>query len=283
MPDPKPKTASGYSAEQTALVERTLVTVWRHIGEYRDHLVLVGGLVPRYLVDKAYEREVPFGSGHCGTMDVDLGVSLAVADLKTYESIRDQLVDEIGFKRNENEAGNKQKHSFVKEIDGQDVNIDFLTTYYEGPETTIRKVEDDLSAIQAEGLGLALAYPLMIDIRADLLTGDGLYTATVPICRAVPYIVLKALSFSERGARKDAYDLVYTLINYGDGPETVAGELKDTEREADSFKHAIRELEKLFASEDENGPVAYGNFVADSGQIPVAYAAVREFLANLKG
>lgn len=130
---------------------------------------------------------------------------------------------------------------------------------------------------------MALVDPVMVDMRADLLAGDGLYTATVPICRAVPYIVLKALSFSERGARKDAYDLVYTLVNYGDGPETVAGEARDEEREADSFKHALAEMEKLFASEAENGPVAYGNFVADSSQVPVAYAAVQEFLAHVCG
>lgn len=275
MPDAKPKRSSGYSAEQTALAERTLVTVWRHIGEYREHLVLVGGLVPRYLVDRAHERDVPFGSGHCGTMDVDLGVSLAVADLKTYESIRDQLVNEIGFRRNENKAGNKQKHSFVKAVDGQDVNIDFLTTRYGGPETTIRKV-------QAEGLGLALVDPVMVDIRADLLTGDGVYTATVPVCRAAPYVVLKALSFSERGARKDAYDLVYTLINYGEGPEAVAGEARDEERGAASFRHAISEMAELFASQAGNGPVAYGNFMADDSQVPVAYAAVQDFLSTVK-
>lgn len=282
MAEGKPKTVEGYNSKQTGLAERTLVTAWRYIGAYREHLVLVGGLVPRYLVDKAYEREIPFGSGHCGTMDVDLGVNLAVANIEAYESIRDQLVNEIGFQRNENKAGNKQKHSFVKEIDGQNVNIDFLTTHYSGPETVIRNVQDDLSAIQAEGLGLALTDPVMVDIRADLLTGDGSYTATVPICRAVPYVVLKSLSFSERGARKDAYDLVYTLVNYGNGPETVAGEVRDEERNADSFKHAIDEMTKLFASEAANGPVAYGNFIADNSQIPVAYATVQEFLAIIR-
>jgi hypothetical protein len=123
----------------------------------------------------------------------------------------------------------------------------------------------------------------MVAIRADLLTGDGLYTATVPICRAVPYVVLKALSFRGRGARKDAYDLVYTLLNYSGGPEAVAGEARDEEREAESFKNAIGEMERLFASPSDNGPVAYANFVADNGQVPVAYAAVQEFLAALKG
>jgi hypothetical protein len=282
MADGKPKTISGYNAAQTGLAERTLVTVWRHIGEYREHLVLIGGLVPRYLVDKVTERDVPPGAGHCGTMDVDLGISLAVTDLKTYESIRDRLINQVRFQRGENDAGKKQKHSFVSTIDGQDINIDFLTTKYEGPESTIREVEDDLSAIQVEGLGLALTDPVIVNIRAELLTGDGSYTAEVPICRAVPYVVLKALAFSERGERKDAYDLVYTLINHEDGAEAVAREVRDEERNARSFKHAVAEMEKLFASENDNGPVACGNFLSDPVQIAVAYAAVQEFLTCVR-
>ncbi len=280
MPDGKPQIISGYDDVQTSLVEQTLVTVWRHIGEYHEHLVLVGGLVPRYLVDKANENEPTIGMGHCGTMDVDIGVSLAVADLETYESIRDRLVDHIGFKRGENDAGNKQRHSFVALIDNRNINIDFLTTTYEGPERKIREVEDDLSAIQVEGMGLALADPIIVPIRGDLLTGDGFYTAEVPVCRAVPYIVLKALSFSDRGERKDAYDLVYTLINYQDGVDSVVKEIRDEERKAESFEHAISELTKQFASEADNGPVAYGNFVGDRAQSVIAYATVQEFLAS---
>jgi len=189
----------------------------------------------------------------------------------------------VHFERGTNEAGNKQKHSFASNIDGQDINIDFLTTKYGGPESRVRQVEDDLSAIQAEGLGLALTDPLVVKIRAELLTGDGPYTAEVPICRPVPYVVLKALAFSDRGERKDAYDLVYTLIHYGDGASSVADEVRGDERAADSFDRATKEMAKLFASESDNGPVAYASFFEDREPTPVAnaYAAVQEFLKSL--
>ncbi|MFO7870122.1 MAG: nucleotidyl transferase AbiEii/AbiGii toxin family protein [Kiritimatiellia bacterium] len=281
MANGKPQDIKGYTPGQTSLAERTLVTVWRSVGEYHRHLVLVGGLVPRYLIDRAGEREVPVGSGHCGTMDVDLGVSLAVADLKTYESIRDRLIERLGFWRGGTEEGRKQKHSFVSEFDGRDINIDFLTTKYGGPESKIRAVEKDLSAIQAEGLGLAFQAPVFVDIRAELLTGDGLYTAHVPVCRAVPYIILKALSFRDRGERKDAYDLVYTLTHYQDGPASAATEVRKEERESDSFKHAVAAMKELFASEVENGSAAYGNFLGDRSLASMAYATVQEFIANL--
>jgi hypothetical protein len=144
MPD-KPKDISGYTLDQTGLAERTLVSVWRHLGAYHEHLVLVGGLVPRYLVDRAGEREVGIGHGHCGSMDVDLGVSLAVTDLRTYTSIRDQLTDQLGFRRGENAAGRKQRHSFVSQHEGQDIIIDFLTTKYGGPDRKIISVGASLA------------------------------------------------------------------------------------------------------------------------------------------
>ena len=283
MANSKPQQITGYSTHQTSLAERTLLTAWRYVGEYHAHLVLVGGLVPRYLVDGAADRKIEVGSGHCGTLDVDLGISLAVSEKETYKSIRKALLERAKCRPGKNETGKEQRHSFVLPIsETEEVNIDFLTVEYHGPETVVRAVEDDLSAIQVEGLGLALKDPIQIHIKADLLTGDGVYSATIPICRVVPFVVLKALAFAKRGERKDAYDLVYTLSRYKDGPAAVAEEVREDERKADSFQHATSEMQKLFASENDNGAVAYGNFLGNRGQAAMAYAAVQEFLAALK-
>ena len=43
----KPETAAGYSPGATALAERVLLEVWSRLGDFREHLVLVGGLAPR--------------------------------------------------------------------------------------------------------------------------------------------------------------------------------------------------------------------------------------------
>ena len=71
----KPQRASGYTAEQTERAEQVLLEVWSHLGDFHEQLVLVGGLAPRYLVPQDLEG-VP---KHCGTLDVDFAVSLAVA------------------------------------------------------------------------------------------------------------------------------------------------------------------------------------------------------------
>jgi len=281
MPE-KPQQVEGYTKDAGVLAESALLDIWRFLGDFHEHLVLVGGLVPRYLVDRSKSEFIIERPGHCGSMDVDLGVSLAVANEKTYRTIRKTLVDKLGFKPGANEAGREQRHSFVKEIEGNDVILDFLTVKYGGPPAKIREIEESLSAIQAEGLGLALRDPLIVEITGPLLSGD-LTTEQVRICRAVPYVVLKALAFDNRGEPKDSYDLVYTLRYYQDGPSSVASEVRDNERGAESFQHALTILAKRFKSLEYDGPGTYANFLGGnkSSDREQAFAAVQEFLREV--
>src|SRR4051812_36274431 len=57
-----------YSATITDLCERALVTVVGDIGFWADHLYLVGGLAPKYIVGSLPED----GIAHVGSNDVDL-------------------------------------------------------------------------------------------------------------------------------------------------------------------------------------------------------------------
>lgn len=276
---PKPQDITGYTSGTTRLAEQGLLEVWRHLGPFHNHLVLVGGLVPRYLVGTpAHTRQKP----HCGSMDVDLGVSLAVANVKTYATIRERLIGSMGFVPGANTAGRQQRHSFVKTIAPGELIVDFLTVNYGGPKAKIRAVEKNLSAIQTEGLGLALANPLTVEVSGTLLSG-GQTIESVRICRAVPFVILKALVLDDRGERKDAYDLVYTLTYYKNGPASVAAEITGTERKSDSFAHALRILKKRFHSPSDDGPEKYARFLGEAlpANRSAAYAAVQEFVKEI--
>lgn len=274
----KPQTAAGYSAHQTELAERVLLEVWSRFGEYREHLVLVGGLAPRYIVDQARAKMI--GAPHCGTMDVDLGISIAVADLKVYRSIHARLL-EMGFKPGKNDQGRDQRHSFVKEINEVPVSVDFLTSTYDGPlNSRMREIEGTLSAIQVEGLGLAFREPLLCRIEGDLLSG-GITQETVRVCRPIPFVVLKALAFDKRREKKDAYDLVYVLRHATAGPRELAGQTTAEERSQTSFAHAIETMRSHFQSPGHNGPFSYESFTDRSGDATVAFAAVQDFLGGL--
>jgi hypothetical protein len=274
----KPQNANGYEQGRTELAEMVLLEVWSKLGEYRDKMVLIGGLVPRYLVDQSIARQK--GNLHCGSMDVDLGVSIAVADHEAYKSIRATL-ESMDFKPGKNDKGNDQLHSFVKSINGVDVNVDFLTTTYGGPSGIMRDIKDNIRAIQVEGLGLALDSPLSIEISSKLLSG-GDTTEHVKVCRAVPFIVLKALAFEKRRERKDAYDLVYVLVNSSEGAGAIAKLATDEEKNQESFKNAVEVLRNRFRAVTQDGPVHYAQFVDnEAGAAAVAFAAVQEFLSNL--
>lgn len=68
----KPSTAEGYSNQVTENCERVLVTLLRGLGPWRDSIFLVGGLTPRYLI----ERKPPEIPAHAGTGDVDVVIQL---------------------------------------------------------------------------------------------------------------------------------------------------------------------------------------------------------------
>ena len=76
----KPKRASEYKSEQVELVRATCLCVGTKLGDLMDDLVVIGGLVPSLLID---QDTLPEGSSaHVGTMDLDVGLTLALRNIE---------------------------------------------------------------------------------------------------------------------------------------------------------------------------------------------------------
>ena len=74
----KPKNITGYESEQVELVLITCRYVSTILGDFMDEIVIVGGLVPLLIIEQS---NLPEGvEPHAGTMDLDIGLSLAVYD-----------------------------------------------------------------------------------------------------------------------------------------------------------------------------------------------------------
>ena len=70
----KYETFSEYDTCHTALAESAFLTLWSTLCSWHADLVLVGGLVPKYLCgDLTQHRILP----RPATLDVDLGIALA--------------------------------------------------------------------------------------------------------------------------------------------------------------------------------------------------------------
>jgi hypothetical protein len=98
----KPLYASGYRREQVELVQQTCLYVATKLGDLLDELVVVGGLVPSLLIpeDSLSEGVDP----HIGTMDLDLGLALALLNGHRYEALTERL-RKNGFQPDVNEEG----------------------------------------------------------------------------------------------------------------------------------------------------------------------------------
>ena len=69
----KPPHHHAYPKGSTDLAVAALLTVWSSLGDYHSDIVLVGGLVPKFLCDHPPEA-LP-----AVTMDVDLGIALGAS------------------------------------------------------------------------------------------------------------------------------------------------------------------------------------------------------------
>jgi hypothetical protein len=209
----KPPLAAGYTQATVQLVKRASLYIATKLGDLRDDVVIVGGLVPSLIVPQA---ELSAGSlPHIGTMDVDLGLAVAILDEQRYHELCERLRS-AGFAPDVNDAGKPTNQRWRIESEDQSVTVDFLIppTLESDRGGRLRNLEEGFAAIITPGLELAF-----IDRRLVTLDGETLRheqaTREVWVCEAGAFTVLKALAFRGRGENKDAYDLVYMLQNYG--------------------------------------------------------------------
>jgi hypothetical protein len=272
----KPRHQGGYTALHAELCERTLVTLLRGLGPWKRGIYLAGGLVPRYLIaHRPNDEDIP---PHAGTTDVDLVLDLEIlTDVEAYRTL-EQNLQNLGFQRGKNYDGRPQHFSWRKPAgEGITVVVDLLcdAAIEEGGRVVAIAGERRLSALKIPGAHLVTADYTEVPLTAALLDERGVATERVRVANIVPFIVLKALAYDDRMEEKDAYDLVYCLEHYGDGPIDVAAEFVDRlGRWPDEplLPHALDIVRRRFVSDGQtqgvrkDGPTSYARFLTDPGR-----------------
>jgi hypothetical protein len=276
---------TNYDDDVTTRCERALITLLGDLGPWRERIYLAGGLAPRYLVG-----QLPAGvHGHVGTTDVDLIIGLALGDEtpETYRTLQNNL-ERSGFQRKE------PSFRWARDVDGVTVLVEFLCETDEVPPGRIFRPKGEstgtkLAAFNVRGAGLVRHDFVEHDIEGERLDGGGHSRVTVRVANVLPYTVLKILAFQDRHENKDAYDLVFTLLNYEDGPRS-AGRVAASSpiRDEPLVQDAMALLGERFGSPDHDGPTAYALFLATSGDDEErarlrqqATATTRRFLQGL--
>jgi hypothetical protein len=224
-----------------------------------------------------------------GTADVDLVLGLALGDdvPETYRTLRNNL-EKSGFRQ--------QQPSFrwSREVDGGMVLVEFLCETDKVAPGDIFQPKGEsagagFAAFNVRGAQLVRDDFVQVEIGGDRLGGGGGSRVSLRMANLMPFVVLKILAFQDRHDNKDAYDLVFTLLNYQGGPR-VCGEVASKSAIIDHplVKEAVGLLSERFADAKHDGPTAYAGFLAESDNDDQvarlrqeAVATIREFLTGL--
>ncbi|KLO27664.1 hypothetical protein ABW16_15550 [Mycolicibacter heraklionensis] len=272
---------SAYDEETTARCERALVTLLGDVGPWGNRIYLAGGLAPRYIVGSLPEGARP----HVGTTDVDLVIGLTVDDEsdEAYRTLENNL----------RKSGFKPESSFQwsKQIDGVTILVEFMCETDQVEPGRIFKPKQGLGtkfgAFNVRGAQLIARDFTEHSLEADRIDDGGRSRVTVRVANILSYTVLKILAFQDRHENKDAYDLIYCLLNFGDGPEDAGRTAANSAiYGAAQVQEAMRLLAERFAVAENDGPHAYANFLAEGSDRDEparlrqeAVAVVRAFLA----
>lgn len=255
----KPASVAGYSSSQTALVRSTCLYVATKLGDLLEDLVVVGGLVPSLLVDQ--DHLPPGAEPHVGTLDLDVGLSLAILDDRRYEEIVARL-KRAGFSPDKNEAGNLTRQRWRISIGAAaSVTIDFLIPPSSRSDRggTLRDLDRDLAAVITPGLEVAARDREDVNLKGTTISGEEA-ERHLWVCGPGAFVVLKALAFDGRGENKDAYDLYYVIRNYGAGVDRVRDRLRPLLDDAEAIK-AIEILQRDFSGSNSVGPRRVAEFI----------------------
>lgn len=257
--------AKEYDPHTIRLVHSTLERVLRCFGPAREHITVIGGLVPSLLIPS------PKGEAHVGTTDADLCLTVALADGDTsyYDSITTRLRDS-GF------VQRTRLQRFRWEREG--VVVDFLYPADLGEDTmrTLRDIADwersTLASLGEEFAALAVPCRHLITATREQvrfrpeLDGAVIPDAWVYITGPAAFAALKAYALSSTGRfkPKDAYDVVWILDEMG--PQRAAERtiplIETNLPAAKELLRAVDMLDELF-SPGKPGPVWYANFIED--------------------
>lgn len=278
---PHGRTYKDYASKGTDGAAAVLLSVADILGDLmRTDLTVVGGLVPSLIVAQTDAGDI---EPHCGTLDVDLGLSLALLHQRRHNAISSTL-KQAGFRPGADEDGMPVAYRWRPPQGLPQLLVDFLIAPTRAPDATgdVARLGRHFAAVRTPGLQLARHDNLIIRVSGKSL-GDTDVDREVRVCGPGAFTVLKARAFRNRREPKDAYDLTYVLAYFEGGVRAVSssiGPLLDDE----IAREAISWLEEDFAEHDGAGPLSVALFrlgqLDDQIQAD-ARGVVRELLRRL--
>ena len=250
---------------------------------YKDQIVLVGGWVPYFLLQR-FQKDKEFR--HVGSADIDLVIDPDLVKSGAYETII-AIIEKNGYRQRKDKNGNPIEFSFEKDINGETIHVDFLSTNY--PQKTRKRhrfVQPDLKARTLKGAKIVLKHNYEEELKGQLPNGAHV-KVKIRIADIVGCIITKAIALGGRSAAKDNYD-IYTMVSYyKDGEKSCAEEIKVFLDDTD-INESLEDIKTNFEKETSLGPILIGNFLYSTDEdskkriITDSFMRVNRFLELLK-
>ena len=271
-------TKDDYPKLAVKAAESVLLELVHILGKYLDSIVVIGGMVPKYLTN---ETEEP----HVGSTDVDLALDHRRFDEPGYQTLHELLIN------HDYQVDSKQPFIYRRTIvrDGKNiiVQVDLLSGEYGGTGKDHRtQTVQDVRPRKARGADLAFNEPVHVKITGELPDGAR-DTVTIPVAGIVPFIVMKAMAMRDRLKRKDPYDIYYCLRYFPGGIEKIVEHVKLLKGNM-LVKEALEILKEKFDSPEHVGPSHIAEFLDQSDPDEVdrikrdAYERVLYLIENSK-
>lgn len=266
-----------YDKREVDICLSVMVELLTVLGEFRDHIVLIGGWVPYFLIEENREE-------HTGSIDIDLALDFRAISDDTYCTIL-QLLKERGYEQGDQPFIFKRD---VRTIDGltQTIEINFLSGEYGGTGKSHRTQEvQDIRARKARGCDLVFEYNFPVKIRNEMPDGS-LNEVEVKVAGIVPFLVMKGMALWERYKEKHAYDIYFSILHYSGGIDELV-KLFEPLKSNKLVCEGLGKIKAKFNDINAVGPVWIINFegIDDSEEIERvkrdAYERVNTFLNAL--
>ena len=252
----------GFTVEEIEACVMVMRELFLYLKPYRDQMVLIGGWVPYFLLEKygfpgEYDR-------HVGSLDIDVALDAFSIPETAYKSILEILRDR-GFYPKKDTLGRDIPASFLKRVvteNGKEieVRIDFLAPEYGGtPKKRRHQIIQEILARKGRGTDIVFNHADIIHLSGSISNGANI-ELDIKVADAAACFVMKGIALGERTSEKDAYDLYMLARYYKEGPKSVLSELMKL-RKHGLMKEALKNVQEHFKDIKSLGPVSIAKFM----------------------
>jgi len=266
---------SDYGKKEVDACKAVLLELVRLFGEIEDHMVIIGGWTPTFLLPQSDDP-------HVGSLDIDVALNFSRIPDDTYRTILQS------FRRHGYEQDKKQPFRFFRKVKDEGaesitVEVDLMAGEYGGTGRGHRTQKiQDVRARKARGCDLAFDDPITVTLEGKLPDG-GKDKVSFRVAGITAFLVMKGMALYDRMKEKDAYDIYYCVEHYPGGVKGLAREFKP-HLENKLVIEGLGKIRSKFASIEHTGPKWVADFLEVTDKedrdivIRRAYEKVGEFL-----